>query len=58
MEIFKFKLLILERPNEPTSNEPLLVFYELEDHLLYLMGSNNNLIKSLSVSALAVLRKS
>uniref|UniRef100_A0AC35GSS2 HAT C-terminal dimerisation domain-containing protein n=1 Tax=Panagrolaimus sp. PS1159 TaxID=55785 RepID=A0AC35GSS2_9BILA len=57
MALFKEKIRLLEAQKKPTSNHVLLVYFDLEDHLSSFLESENNLVKSLAVSALAVLRK-
>uniref|UniRef100_A0A914PSW8 HAT C-terminal dimerisation domain-containing protein n=1 Tax=Panagrolaimus davidi TaxID=227884 RepID=A0A914PSW8_9BILA len=57
MKIFREKILLLERQKKPTSNHVLLVYFDIEDHLSSFLESENILVKSLAVSALAVLRK-
>uniref|UniRef100_A0A914PPH1 HAT C-terminal dimerisation domain-containing protein n=1 Tax=Panagrolaimus davidi TaxID=227884 RepID=A0A914PPH1_9BILA len=55
MGIFRPSLRLLESENKPTLNHVLICYYKIRAHLITYITSNNELVKSLAVSCLAVL---
>uniref|UniRef100_A0A914QT34 HAT C-terminal dimerisation domain-containing protein n=1 Tax=Panagrolaimus davidi TaxID=227884 RepID=A0A914QT34_9BILA len=55
--LFRPYLRLLESEKEPTLNHVLLCYYKLRKHLESFLSSNNELVKSLATSCLAVLER-